>query len=434
MMTEFRLPELGENVSGGDVSRVLVKVGDGVKEGQALMELETDKAAIEVPSPVAGVIREVKVKAGSKAKVGEVIFVIEGGTTAAAPEIASSKPAISSEPQAPAQAPAMPVAPPAQEKAPPAQLPPVATAVEEARPLVAAAPSVRRLAREIGVEISEVTGTGPAGRISEDDVKAYAKQRLAQAAKAGLAGQIRATALPDFSHWGKVERKEMTAVRRKTAEHMAQAWATVPQVTQFDNADTTELERLRHNFAKKVERAGGKLTVTAILLKVAASALEVFPQFNASLDMERNEIVYKKYCNIGVAVDTDRGLLVPVIRDVDRKNILELSVELAQMAEKARNKKLTLEEMQGGNFTITNLGGIGGTNFSPIVNWPEVAILGVARASSKPVYVDGVLEPRTILPLSLSYDHRIIDGADGARFLRWVAEALAQPFLLSLEG
>jgi pyruvate dehydrogenase E2 component (dihydrolipoamide acetyltransferase) len=226
----------------------------------------------------------------------------------------------------------------------------------------------------------------------------------------------------------------MSSVRRKTSEHMQLSWSTIPHVTQFDKGDVTELDQLREHFGEKAKAAGGKLTVTAIILKVVASALRLFPQFNASLDSARSEIIFKKYFHIGVAVDTDRGLLVPVIRDVDKKNILDLSVELSQLAEKARNKKLTLEEMQGGTFTITNLGGIGGTNFSPIVNAPEVAILGVSRASTEAVFINGKFEARLMLPLSLSYDHRLIDGADAARFLRWVAEALEQPFLLALEG
>ena len=227
----------------------------------------------------------------------------------------------------------------------------------------------------------------------------------------------------------------MRAVRRKTAEHLSAAWATIPHVTQCDLADITGLEELRKKYAKQVEAAGGNLTVTSIAVKVVAAALRVFPQFNASIDMAADEIIVKKYVNIGVAVDTDRGLLVPVIRDADRKNIVQLSVELAQLSEKARTRKIALEEMQGGCFSISNLGGIGGTYFTPIVNAPEVAILGISRARMEPVYhKDGGFVPRFMLPLSLSYDHRVIDGADGIRFLRWVAEALEQPFLLALQG
>ena len=242
--------------------------------------------------------------------------------------------------------------------------------------------------------------------------------------------------LPDFSKWGKTERVSIRGVRRKTAEHLRQAWNTIPHVTQQDRADITELEQLRAKFAPRAEEAGGKMTVTAIALKVCASALKVFPQFNASIDMGKEEIIYKQYINIGVAVDTDRGLLVPVIRDVDKKNIVELAAEMTQLSKKARDKKLTPDEMQGGTFTITNLGGIGGTGFSPIVNHPEVAILGLSRSRMEPEWVSdrSKFEPRLILPLSLSYDHRLIDGADAARFLRWIAEAFEQPFLLSVQG
>jgi pyruvate dehydrogenase E2 component (dihydrolipoamide acetyltransferase) len=226
----------------------------------------------------------------------------------------------------------------------------------------------------------------------------------------------------------------MSNIRRKTAEHLSQAWATIPQVTQFAKADIGELEELRKRFTKNAEAAGAKLTLTAILLKVVTSVLKSFPQFNASVDMAKEEIIYKKYYHIGVAVDTDRGLLVPVVHDVDRKNILELAVELQQIAEKARTKKLSLDDMQGGTFSISNLGGIGGSYFTPIVNAPEVAILGVARGQMEPVYVNGQFEPRLMLPLALSYDHRLVDGADGARFLKTLVEHLEQPFLTALQG
>ncbi|MGB9084898.1 MAG: 2-oxo acid dehydrogenase subunit E2, partial [Terriglobales bacterium] len=301
---------------------------------------------------------------------------------------------------------------------------------------IPAAPHVRRLAREIGVNIRSVVGSGPGGRISEDDVKQYAKSALMQAAAAAQTprGIFVEPELPDFAKWGKTERVSMRGVRRKTAEHLRQAWNTIPHVTQQDRADITELEQLRAKFAPRAEEAGGKMTVTAIALKVCASALKVFPQFNASIDMGKEEIIYKQYINIGVAVDTDRGLLVPVIRDVDKKNIVELAAEMTQLSKKARDRKLTPEEMEGGTFTITNLGGIGGTGFSPIVNHPEVAILGLSRSRMEPEWVNNKFEPRLILPLSLSYDHRLIDGADAARFLRWIAEAFEQPFLLSVQG
>jgi pyruvate dehydrogenase E2 component (dihydrolipoamide acetyltransferase) len=290
------------------------------------------------------------------------------------------------------------------------------------------------MARELGVDINAVPGTGPDGRISIDDVKAYAKAIIT-----GAAGGGRSSAgepLPDFSRWGGIDRQPLKAVRRKTAEHLAAAWATVAHVTQHELVDVTALEELRKRYAKKAEQAGGNLTITAIAVKVVASALRLFPQFNSSLDLAADELILKKYVHVGIAVDTDRGLLVPVIRDADTKNIVQLAAEIGQLSEKARTRKITLEEMQGGCFSISNLGGIGGTFFTPIVNAPEVAILGISRAKMEPVWQKdtGQFVPRLMLPLSLSYDHRVIDGADGIRFLRWVAEALEQPFVLALEG
>jgi len=450
--SEFRLPELGENIDQGDLVRLMISPGARVSEGQPVMELETDKAVVEVPSSVSGVVKEIKVKEGDKVKVGQVIFTLEG-TAAPAPVRRMPEPvehvsgqqaarlafhlAMKAEGKTEEQAlpPDQPV-PPQPTFTMPVQLGKVA-GTEHGDP-VAAAPHVRRLARELGLDIYSVTGTGPGGRISEDDVKAHAKATLATAISAAQAPQAGARfaqpKLPDFTRWGKVERVSMRGVRRKTAEHLREAWNTIPHVTQHDRADITELEHLRAKFAPRAEEAGGKMTVTAIALKVCASALKVFPQFNASIDMEKEEIVYKQYINIGVATDTDRGLLVPVLRDVDKKNIVELAAELSQLSKKARDKKLTPEEMEGGTFTITNLGGIGGTAFTPIVNHPEVAILGLSRGRMEPEWIDGKFEPRLILPLSLSYDHRLIDGADAARFLRWIAEAFEQPFLLSVQG
>jgi pyruvate dehydrogenase E2 component (dihydrolipoamide acetyltransferase) len=309
----------------------------------------------------------------------------------------------------------------------------------EHRP-IPAAPIVRKLAREIGVDIYLVKGTGPGGRISQDDVKAFAKGVFAHMADAESSMRVAARGgavvekLPDFSRWGKIEKVSLRGVRRKTAQHLSVAWSVIPHVTQFDKADVTELEELRKRFAPKAEKAGGKMTMTAIALKVVASALKAFPQFNASLDMASEEIVYKRYISIGVAVDTERGLLVPVIRDVDKKNIIELAVELAAISVKARDRKLAAEDMEGGSFTITNLGGVGGTAFTPIVNYPEVAILGMSRTQVEPLWMNDKFEPRSVLPLSLSYDHRIIDGADAVRFLRWIVDALEQPFLLSVQG
>jgi pyruvate dehydrogenase E2 component (dihydrolipoamide acetyltransferase) len=273
-----------------------------------------------------------------------------------------------------------------------------------------------------------VQGTGPSGRISSDDVQAFVRGALAAPQLGGGA----TVSLPELSKWGELERKPISNIRRKTAEHLSHAWNVIPHVTQHDRADITNLDALRKQYAPQAEKAGGKLTITAIALKIVAVALRKYPDFNSSLDMARGELVHRKSVHVGVAVDTERGLLVPVIRNVDRKGIFELSVELAKLSEKARAGKLSLEEMQGGGFTITNLGGIGGVGFTPIVNWPEVAILGISRASHEPVFVNQQFEPRLLLPLSLSYDHRVIDGANAARFLRWVAEAFEQPFTLAL--
>jgi pyruvate dehydrogenase E2 component (dihydrolipoamide acetyltransferase) len=451
MAIDFNLPELGENVTAGDVLRVLVQPGDMLAKEQPVLELETDKATIEVPSSIAGKVKDVKVKAGDKVKVGQPILTVDDGTPAKASpaSVPAAVPTSSQERVAVAQ-PAL--APPPSKPAKPsvtearssvpsdnvvdfsrgARTSPEVPAQAES-PVAPAAPSVRRMARELGVDVDSVPGTGDGGRISIDDVKAHAKRLLAGAAPAG-GTKAAHEPLPDFSRWGEVERQAMRAVRRKTAEHLTAAWSSIPLVTQFDAADITNLDELRKKYAKPVEAAGGNLTVTAIAVKIVATALRVFPQFNVSVDMDAGELILKKYVHIGIAVDTDRGLLVPVIRHADQKNIVQIAVELAQLSEKARTRKLSLEEMQGGCFSISNLGGIGGTYFTPIVNLPEVAILGVSRASMQPRFDNGGFVPRLMLPLSLSYDHRVIDGADGIRFLRWVAEAMEQPFLLALNG
>ena len=464
-MAEFILPNLGDGVASGDVLKVLVKIGDTIAVDQPVVELETDKATLEVPSDVAGTVKEIRVKAGDKVKPGQAVLVMENGAGAAA------EPAKAAEPVKPAALakPAATEAPKAAAPTPDAEKPPAAsdepTAAERPRASVVdiaaarqpaaasaappavhtsspAAPSVRRLAREIGVDVSQVTGTGPGGRITQDDIKEFAKRVMhsiggngqAAAASPRPAGGPQGPVLPDFAKWGEVERKPMSGIRRKTAEHLSHAWNAIPHVTQFDKADITGLEQVRKKYRGEVEKAGGNLTVTAVAVKVIAGALKAFPQFNASVDAAGESIVYKKYINVGIAVDTDNGLLVPVIRNADRKNLIELSIEINQLAEKAKARKLTLDEMSGGSMSISNLGGIGGTAFTPIVNWPEVAILGISRGGFEPVWNGTTFEPRQMLPLSLSYDHRLIDGADAIRFLRWVAEALEQPFTLALRG
>jgi pyruvate dehydrogenase E2 component (dihydrolipoamide acetyltransferase) len=293
---------------------------------------------------------------------------------------------------------------------------------------VLAAPSVRKFAREIGVDIAQVGGSGPAGRISVDDVKSHARRMPAGAGR----GPVR-KALPDFAKWGEIQRQPMSNVRKKTALQMETGW-TAPHVTLHDRADVTALEQFRQQYKGTVEQAGGKLTITAMLLRIVAAALRKFPELNCSIDMSQEEIVYKQYVNVGVAADTPRGLVVPVILNADRKTVTELSIELTQMAERARAGKLSLEEMTGGTFTLTNLGGIGIGHFTPIINDPEVAILGVGRSTHEPVWIDGQFQPRLIMPLSLSFDHRIVDGAGGARFLRWIVAAIEQPLLLAMEG
>jgi len=436
---EFKIPPLGENITTANITKVLVKAGDKVEADQIVLEIETDKATVEIPTEVSGVVKEVKVKEGDKAAVGQVAFVIDSGELKAGNE----KPEPITNKQSSVTDNRQPTTDNQQTTSPSKidlthHLPKVISVPKDiSKVVVPAAPSVRRFAREIGIDISQVQGSGSSGRISIEDVKNYAKNLNEKIQTGGFAsgsaGVVKES-LPDFSKWGEIERQPMSNIRRKTAEHLSYSWATVPHVTQFDKADITELENLRKQFGKKVAEAGGKLTVTAILLKVIASAFKVFPQFNTSVDMEKNEIIIKKFINIGVAVDTDRGLLVPVIRNVDKKNIIQLSIELQELSKKARDKKLSLDEMQSGCFTISNLGGIGGTYFTPIINSPEVAIMGVSKSSYEPVYINEKFEPRLIMPLSLSYDHRIIDGADGIRFLRWVVNALENPFLLSLEG
>lgn len=421
-IVEFKVPDLGENIETADVINVLVKVGDSLTKDQGVIEIETDKATVEVPSSVAGKIVEVNVKTGDKVKVGDVLIKVETSI---------STPSVVKEPSKTKEEPAKKETP-ATTEIPNGKVSELKVGERDDQPPILrgsapAAPSVRRIARELGVDINKVPGSGEGGRISMDDVKAYVKNMMQGKGEAVGIG-IKKEALPDFSKYGKIERVAMSKIREKTATHLSYAWSVIPHVTQFDKTDITEFEKDRKELSKKVEEHGAKLTVTGILIKIIAEGMKKFPQFNSSIDLDKMEVIYKKYINIGVAVDTEYGLLVPVIKNADQKNLIEISVELNQLAQKARDKKLSLEEMQGGCFTITNLGGIGGTYFTPIVNSPEVAILGVSRGNYEPVYnKEGKFEPRLMLPVSLSYDHRIIDGADAIRFLRWVCEALEEP-------
>ena len=458
MATEFKLPEVGEGIDSGTVVSVLVSVGDRVEIDEPVIELETDKAVVEVPSDVAGVVESIEVEEGQEIDIGSVVLkVAEGEGEAAAEPEAEPEAGAAEEAEAEKAEGAEAGAEPREAKAPEREEPKEAKEAKEAAPpagaaraeapaegetppgLIPAAPSVRRLARELGVDLQAVQGSGILGRISAEDVRAFAEGETPRPAAAEAPKRAAAPAaqpLPDFSQWGETERVAMSGIRKATVRTMANAWSTVPMVTHFDKADATEFEALRQRFKPEAEKIGAKLTPTAMLIKVVAAALRKFPDFNASIDTETQEIVYKKYVNVGVAVDTDHGLLVPVVKDADRKNMLELAAELGELAEKARNRKLSPDEMQGGNFSVSNLGGIGGTGFTPIVAPPDVAILGVSRGGMEPVWDadDEVFVPRMTMPLSVTYDHRLIDGASAARFLRWVCRAIEEPFLMSLEG
>ncbi len=421
MATEFKLPDLGEGVEAGDVVSVLVAEGDTVEIDQSVLELETDKALVEVPSSVAGTITKIHISAGDRVPVGSLLISVEEGeqqvTADPEPKAEVPAPAPEEEPEPTARAP---------EPTPSAPRPPAPTSNGDPIP---AAPSTRRLARELGIDLTQVAGSGPGGRISQDDVKAAVRDR-----QTGSSVSVAPVELPDFSRWGNIERQPLSKVRQIIAKNMSQAWQQVAHVTQFDRADVTDLEAFRQRNKEKAEALGAKLTPTVLALKAIITALKTFPQFNASLDAGANEIILKHYYNLGIAVDTERGLLVPVIKDVDRKDILELALELGDISNRARTGKIGLDELQGGTFTVTNLGSLGVGEFTPIVNHPEVAILGLGRAREEATVREGRIEPRLIMPLALSYDHRVIDGADGARFMRKIVDALENPELMLMGG
>lgn len=449
-MKNFKIPELGENIKSASVVKVLVNVGDTVELDQPLLELETDKATIEVPSDIAGKVVGIMVNDGDTVGIGQEVMAIE----VAVGEQTPAQEVVVQKADAPVEVQADPT--PAVEKteltkaevtakvevfvpAPTVAADAPKVFVENQPPIVPnaapAAPSVRRLAREIGVDVNQIKGTGPGGRILLDDVKAYSKVLHQQRNEVQhIRVEQHQEPLPDFSKFGDVELQAMSNIRFKTADHLSYAWHTIPHVTQFDKADITALEAFRKSYSREAEKKGIKLTVTAILVKIVALALKKFPQFNSSVDMQNKQIIYKKYYNIGIAVDTEFGLMVPVLRDADKMNVIEIAREMNVLAEKARTKKAGIADLSGGCFTITNLGGIGGTAFTPIVNAPEVAILGVSRGQMEPVYIDGKFEPRLMLPFSLSYDHRIIDGADAIRFLRWIIDTIENPMKLVVEG
>jgi pyruvate dehydrogenase E2 component (dihydrolipoamide acetyltransferase) len=401
------------------VIEVMVKAGDTVAAEDTLVTLETDKAAMDVPSPFAGTVKEVKVKVGDKVGEGKLILVMETSGAAAVPQPAAPAAAI-----APAAAPVAP----APVAAKPAAAP-VATATVQpaAGGKGHASPAIRRFARELGVDIAQVKGSGEKSRVTKEDVQNFVKQALAQprgAAGTGLPGLLPWPDV-DFAKFGEVETKPLSRIKKISGANLHRNWVMIPHVTQFEEADIGELEAFRKQLNDEHAKAGVKITPLAFLLKAAAATLKHFPDFAASLDASGENLIVKKYIHIGVAVDTPDGLMVPVIRDVDQKGIVQLAKELGEISAKARDKKLTAADMQGGCFTISSLGGIGGTAFTPIINAPEVAILGVSRSSMKPVYKDGEFVARLMLPLSLSYDHRVIDGAAGARFTTYLAHVLS---------
>lgn len=410
---DIRLPKLGEGADSGTVVTILVKEGDRIEAGQTLIELENEKAVAPIPSPSAGVITKLRVKEGDKLSVGQIIATLGEATGAAAPPPAAPAPK--------PEAPAVPVATPIAEQAP--SLAPQPFAPPSALP-PAASPSVRKMARELGIDLTRVRGSEAGGRIVLGDLRAYIQQiqNAAFAPKpAAAAPAPKPAAAPverlDFSKWGPVERKALSPLRQTISRRMSESWQSVPRVTQFDDADITVLNDLRKKFAPAYEQKGTKLTVTSFVVRAVVATLKKHPIFNSSLDEAAQEIVYKQYYHLGLAVDTEHGLIVPVIRDADKKNLLQISIDINTLAEKARARKVTSDELQGGTFTISNQGGVGGAHFTPIVNKPEVAILGLGRGALKPVVRAKAIEPRLMLPLALSYDHRVIDGASAARFI-----------------
>jgi pyruvate dehydrogenase E2 component (dihydrolipoamide acetyltransferase) len=413
-MKNITVPDIG-GATDVDVIEILVKVGDHVKVDAPLIAVESDKATMEVPSTDEGVVKEIKVKTGDKVSQGSTIVVLETNQAAAA----EKAPVVEKEtPKAPA-APAVQKAP---EVAQPATQPEVVLITGGAD--VHAGPGVRRIAYEFGIDLKLVTPTGPKQRILKEDVQLFVKTRLAQAAS-GAGGGLPAAPTVDFTKFGEVETQALTRIKKLTGKNLHRNWLLVPHVTQFGEADITELEAFRQAQKNMLEKQGIKLTPLVFIMKAVVAALKAFPQFNSSLDQSGENLILKKYFHIGVAVDTPEGLVVPVIRDVDKKGLADLARELSEISEKARKKQLTANDMQGGCFSISSLGGIGGTAFTPIVNVPEVAILGVSKSSYQPVYEKGEFVPRLMLPLSLSYDHRVIDGADGARFMVSLTNLLA---------
>ena len=417
-LIEVRVPDLGD-YKDVEIIEVAVKPGDHVAVDATLLTLETEKATMDVPSTAAGIVREIKVQAGGRVSKGDLIAVVEAE---AAEQAAGSDQGVGDSEDAPPhalppRAPAVPVVPRAA---------PAAVAVVVDEPGFSrshASPSIRRFARELGVDLAKVAGTGLKGRITEQDVKAHVKRLLTEPTPA--AGGLPRVQEVDFAAFGPIERRPLSRIQRIAGLRLHASWVNLPHVTQFDEADITGMEATRVRMKDEAASRGIKLTPLAFVMRACVKALQAFPHFGASFDAAAGELVFKKYVHLGFAADTPNGLVVPVVRDADRKDVFELARELAALSDKARNGKLVAAEMQGGCFTISSLGGIGGTAFTPIINAPEVAILGVSRAAYRPVYENGAFVPRLMLPLSLSYDHRVIDGADAVRFTTFLGKALA---------
>ncbi|MCC1495308.1 dihydrolipoyllysine-residue acetyltransferase [Alcanivorax sp. 1008] len=417
---ELRVPDLGD-IDGAEIIELLIKEGDQVNVDQIVAVLESDKASVEIPALASGVLSKLSVKVGDKLKTGDLLGLLSGvsetAARASAAEPQSAPPPTSQDteqgtPAEPAAAPQSAV-----------KIPELSVA-SSSQP-VHAGPGVRKLARELGVDLAPIKGTGPRKRILQEDVHAWVKQKLAQSQSTVSAGGV-LPALPeiDFSRFGDIERVELNKLRKVAAANLHRSWLTIPHVTQHDDADITELEAFRQSENQRLKNEGVKLTMLAFLVRACAVALHKFPRFNSSLTVDGEVLIEKRYVHIGVAVETENGLMVPVLRDADKKGIVQIAAEVSELAAKARNRKLTPADMQGGTFSISSLGGIGGTAFTPIVNWPEVAILGVSKSEMKPRWNGKDFEPRLMLPLSLSYDHRVIDGADAARFITFVNQLL----------
>jgi pyruvate dehydrogenase E2 component (dihydrolipoamide acetyltransferase) len=442
-MFEFKLPDLGEGVHEGQVVNVLVKQGDSIDEYQPMLEVETDKAAVEIPSPKSGTVAEILVEAGETVKVGQVLLKIDENGAAGGDKAAEKPDKKAEQKAAPAdekkeektEAPAPAKQAKAPEK-PAAREAPSGPPRLAAEGPVPAAPAVRKLARELGVDIHHVPPSGPGGRVLREDVEAFARGESRAPAAAGDVAQAAIavdTELPDFSQHGPVRREKVSQIRKTIARQMVRAWLNVPRVTQTDTADVTELERNRKAYNQALKEGQAKLTMTAIVIKAVAAALREYPVVNASYDAAAEEIVYKDFVNLGIAVDTPRGLVVPVLRDADKKSLPAVAAELTQIGENARNAKFDIADLRGATFSITNYGAVGGNYGTPMVNFPEVGILGLGRAKQEAVVYEGQIVPRLIMPLSLSFDHRIVDGADAARFMNEIVQSLENPLrLLSL--